>query len=300
MSKLTVAFVIIVGLVGIVIGVNLANTQQQDLTTQATTSANNNLSTELNTEIAALKMQVTNLIELVNNEKMQRESLQTDFANIKQQLTLVNTQQASTAQSNTSPSSEEPVAAVATSEQTAGTQFQRSDLIEEAQTTSSILAAIGVDPEIAENIEELSEKREMDQLYMRNTAIREGWFGTEKYFQENRKFEQESNVIRSELGDSKYDEYLYTSGRFNRIKVSSVLAQSPAEQAGIQSGDVIVSYDNARVFSWSDLTNMTATGEPGETVQVSVAREGVVSNVFIMRGPLGIRLESMRADPNNS
>lgn len=294
---------LVIGLVGIVIGVNIADTNQSDIQLTQVPTTNNSLNeSKLVDDIKALQLQIRDLTNLVTSEKSQRETLQTELAKLKKEFTSVSVAQKISAP-EAAPTANEPGNDSITDlsgASTASADISSSFNTQQAQTTSTILASIGVDPVIAETIEEQSEKQEMEQLYLRNKAIREGWFGTEKYFQESRQLEQESNVIREELGESKYDEYLYASGQFNRIKVSSILAQSPAEQAGLKSDDIILSYDNSRVYSWSDLTTQTAAGNPGDTVEVNVLRNGVVSKVYIPRGPMGIRLESMRVDPNEN
>ena len=168
----------------------------------------------------------------------------------------------------------------------------------EAQRNKNILVQMGIDNDNANRIQRLAEKKEMDQLYLRNTASREGWFGTEKYFEKTRELDLQSNIYRDELGDDKYDMFLYASQLTNRITIQSVLSESPAEIAGLQSGDFILSYNNKRVFNWSDLTALTANGEVGESVPIEVQRENQTFQYFITRGPLGIRLNSERVNPN--
>lgn len=168
----------------------------------------------------------------------------------------------------------------------------------EPQKNKNILVSMGVNNENASRIQRLAEKKEMEQLYLRNTAVREGWFGTEKYFEKTRELDLKSNIYREELGDDKYDQFLYASQLTNRITVQSVLSESPAEIAGLQSGDYILSYDSKRVFNWSDLTALTANGAAGESIPVEVQRNGQVLQYFIARGPLGIRLSSERINPN--
>jgi len=169
----------------------------------------------------------------------------------------------------------------------------------EPERNKKILLAMGVNNENAERIQQLAEKKEMEQLYLRNKAVREGWFGTEKYFEKTRELDLSSNIYREELGDDAYDKFLYASHLTNRITVQSVLSESPAETAGLKPGDHILSYDNQRVFNWSDLTTLTANGEAGETVPLEVKRNEQTYQFFITRGPLGIRLSSERVNPES-
>jgi len=170
----------------------------------------------------------------------------------------------------------------------------------ENQSKTDVLLSLGVDNIIADRIQKKVEEREMNQLYLRNTSIREGWFGTEKYFEKSRELAQESNVYRDELGDVRYDEYLFQSDQTNRVSITSIIATSPAEKIGLQTNDIILEYDNQRIFSWSDITQLTAEGENGETVSLVIQRDNSTIELFIPRGPLGVRLENIKVDPTNS
>jgi membrane-associated protease RseP (regulator of RpoE activity) len=55
--------------------------------------------------------------------------------------------------------------------------------------------------------------------------------------------------------------------------VSSVSADSPATQAGIESGDRITEVDGQPVATWSELTTIIRS-RPGETVTLTVVRDG--------------------------
>ena len=96
--------------------------------------------------------------------------------------------------------------------------------------------------------------------------------------------------MRETLGDDGYDRYLYATGRANRVSVSEVLSGSAAEQTGLVSGDIILSYDGERIFSFGELRNLSYRGDPGEAVLVEVRREdGSREQLVIPRGPLGVR-----------
>ncbi len=56
--------------------------------------------------------------------------------------------------------------------------------------------------------------------------------------------------------------------------VAEVLPDSPAAQAGIKSGDVILSYAGKPVESSNDLPPLVALSKPGETAQVEILRDG--------------------------
>ncbi|KAA3611865.1 MAG: DegQ family serine endoprotease [Planctomycetota bacterium] len=56
--------------------------------------------------------------------------------------------------------------------------------------------------------------------------------------------------------------------------VSQVLADSPAEEAGLQPGDIVVLFDGDQVEDMDDLRLMVASSEPGEHIQIVVVRDG--------------------------
>jgi hypothetical protein len=95
-------------------------------------------------------------------------------------------------------------------------------------------------------------------------------------------------TLRSELGDADYERYLAATGRPTTIPVMNVLASSPAEKAGLQPGDQIVSYAGQRVFDARELNDLTAQGTPGQSVTIEVKRDQQTVQLVIPRGPIGI------------
>lgn len=74
------------------------------------------------------------------------------------------------------------------------------------------------------------------------------------------------------------------------LLVESVMEHSPAEQSGLQAGDIIVRYDGSRIFSNRDLRESTSSGEMGEPVSMEIRRGSQILEIDLPRGPLGIRL----------
>jgi hypothetical protein len=97
-----------------------------------------------------------------------------------------------------------------------------------------------------------------------------------------------SSLMRSELGDADYEKYLAGQGRPTSISVREVLSNSPAQAAGLASGDEILSYNGTRVFEMGELSRLTETAKPGSTVVVDVERDGQRLQFYIVGGPLGI------------
>jgi membrane-associated protease RseP (regulator of RpoE activity) len=145
------------------------------------------------------------------------------------------------------------------------------------------LVAAGFLPGQADWITQREQQLQMDALQARFDAERSGepvdWMA-------NRNLA--SDTLRAELGDADYERYLDANDQSTSIAVSSVIESSPAQTAGLQPGDLIVRYDGARVFSMTDLTRQTMVGEPGQNVAVDVMRDGVLIQVVMPRGPVGI------------
>jgi hypothetical protein len=98
----------------------------------------------------------------------------------------------------------------------------------------------------------------------------------------------QQSLLRKELGDTEFEQYLGALGRSTSIGVRDVLASSPAESAGLQVGDEIVSYGGTRVFDMRDLNRLTFEGQLGEPVIVEVLRDGRQVQMVLPRGPVGI------------
>lgn len=193
------------------------------------------------------------------------------------------------------PAESEQNNAIAQALEAQDTQQRRATL-----NVAEALQSLGFDIGQVETIEKKREERELELLYLRNQAVREGWYGTERFNQESRKLEATNNVYLETLGTQKYDEFLYKTGQPNRIKVDGVMSGSAAEQAGIVEGDMILSYDNERIFRWDDLVSKTSEGVAEEPVLVRVKRNSQVLDIYIPRGPLGIRLGREIVNPQNS
>lgn len=72
--------------------------------------------------------------------------------------------------------------------------------------------------------------------------------------------------------------------------VSNVEPNSPAEKAGIASGDVIISFAGQKISKWSDLPRLVGQTKPGTKAAIEVWRRGKVHT-------LSITPETTPADP---
>ncbi len=159
------------------------------------------------------------------------------------------------------------------------------------------LVKAGIGRERAEDIMRRKNDVELKRLELRDRAIRDHYLGTSRYNRELSELTADDVNLREELGDDAYDSYLYASGQSNRVLVKSVMAGSQADLAGIQGGDVILSYDDQNLFGWSELQQATTQGERGDYVNVNVLRDGQLINLWVPRGPLGVRLGAARLEP---
>jgi len=163
--------------------------------------------------------------------------------------------------------------------------------------TQDVLMEAGIDEVSAQEIIRRKSEYEYKLLDLRDRAAREGFSGTLRFRKELNSLKNINESIREDLGDDVFERYLYASEKTNQVKVSSIMQNSPAEYAGIKKGDVIISYDGERIFSWRDLNRSTAKGEREDLVIIDVKREEGIFNILVPRGPLGVKLEINRVLP---
>lgn len=138
---------------------------------------------------------------------------------------------------------------------------------------------------------------DLQQLYLRNRAAREGWLDKPRYQRERRQYLDAVTGLRDDIGDDAYDRMLYTLGRANRVVIRDTMVNSPAEQYGLQPGDRIIEYDGRRIFTGNELNTLVTQGDTGTMTLVRVQRDGGFNDLYLPRGPLGIRISTARASP---
>ncbi len=284
----TIIFSLITLFFGLIIGLNLKATPSAKFEISEPFPSIIAGSKAIDMHFSKLAERITTLENLLNIEISKRETLTIKLASMQKQL--IN--QASTTINPQVLKKEDPEV---TLDAINTTQTIPSNV---TRTAKEVLASIGIDESVADTIKKREEQQELDQLYLRNQATREGWLGTEKYFEKAQKLTNGNNFYRDELGDHKYDRYLYESGQFNRVSVKNVISGSPAAIVGIEPGDVIYSYNNTRLFSWMELTSLTSQGTADELVSMEIHRGQQVIDVYIARGPLGVRLIGTRINPS--
>jgi len=161
----------------------------------------------------------------------------------------------------------------------------------------SAMVRAGLAEDTAAEIIRRQGQQALDRLNLRDVATREGWLGSDRYREELARLEEEAVDLRQELGDEVYDRYLYAVGEDNRVRVDGIIAGSAGEAAGLQPGDLIEAYAGEPVLTVSDLREATGGGERGELVQVRVRRGAQTFDAWVARGPLGVQLDTARAEP---
>lgn len=158
------------------------------------------------------------------------------------------------------------------------------------------LLAAGVSADQASQLLRRISQQNYRQLELQN-LIRRYPDQAAQYRNELRELNQNRISLRSELDEASYDKYLYHSGQNNRVEVSSVMAGSPAESAGFSAGDVILSYDNKKILSWTDIRQATLDGDINSYTNVDVLRNGERITLTVPRGTLGVQLNPLQMDP---
>jgi PDZ domain-containing protein len=142
------------------------------------------------------------------------------------------------------------------------------------------LIAAGFAPDRAEWINRRTQELRMQAMQAEYEARREGRPAPSG--------DLEATTLRAELGEQDYERFLTAQGRSTSVNITGVLASSPAERAGLQPGDEIVSYDGKRVFDIGELNELTLGGTSGESVVVDVRRNGQNLQIVLPRGPIGV------------
>jgi hypothetical protein len=156
------------------------------------------------------------------------------------------------------------------------------------------LIEAGISRDEVERLRDRFDRSRMDELYLNDQATREGWLHSVRQRAEIRDLRQ---GLRDEIGDDNYDLLLYATGMNNRVIVSDVLRASPAMEAGILPGDVLVRYDGRRIFNRFELKIATSEGKAGSTVALDLVRAGEPLRIYAPRGPLGVTMKAEVGPP---
>jgi serine protease Do len=80
------------------------------------------------------------------------------------------------------------------------------------------------------------------------------------------------------------------------VLIADVVSGGPAEEAGIQRGDVIIEFDGKEVRDTSHLKNMVANTSPGKTVAVKLSRNGEIKTVRATMKELPDKLQAAKME----
>jgi serine protease Do len=119
---------------------------------------------------------------------------------------------------------------------------------------------------------------------------------------------EKGRVVRGYIGASvqtltpELAEAMKLKGQLTGALVSEVTPKSPAEKAGIKTGDVITSVNGKKVSDARELRLMIGSMAPGTNVQLEVNREGQSKtfNVELAEMPAGVAAEGAEALPEES
>ena len=85
------------------------------------------------------------------------------------------------------------------------------------------------------------------------------------------------------------------------VIIADVTAESPADAAGLQIGDVLLAVDGVRVSSVSQFRSQSYSRKPGETLQVDYQRDGGPRHAEIVTRPRHAAFDPLQvlASPEN-
>jgi serine protease Do len=90
------------------------------------------------------------------------------------------------------------------------------------------------------------------------------------------------------------------SHRTNGALVSEVTPGTPADKAGIKSGDVVTQFDNKPVDDENSLKLMVAETAPGKSVPIQVDRNGQTLNLNVTLESLSAKTTLAKNEPNSN
>lgn len=217
----------------------------------------------------------------VGEERNARQLLEEELHVVLQQLEEINANETESNEGRVAVASFDPDSPEADAQRAAFQQRRAYRSSPEARTQALIDA--GFSPSRAAQIIQRESELQMQAMQARYEAQQSG----EPPARGNIAFDSTA-MLREELSESDYVSYLEANGRPTSVAVGAVLEASPAQAAGLQAGDRIISYAGTRVFGTGELQTQILQGAPGETVLVDIERDGIPMQVVLPRGPMGI------------
>ena len=144
-------------------------------------------------------------------------------------------------------------------------------------------------------IQSIRNQTQLQRLELRDLASRGGWINTDRFRDEIRSLNNGSQ-LRETLGDDGYDQLLLAEGRSNRVQIESIIENSSADLAGLEVGDIVISYANERIFNFRGLRGATTGGVRDELVPIQLSRNDELIELVIARGPMGVTLAGITGE----
>jgi serine protease DegQ len=108
-------------------------------------------------------------------------------------------------------------------------------------------------------------KKTMEQIIQHGSVTR-GWIGAGV------------QELTPELAES------FKLGDIKGVLVTEVVRRSPADQAGIKTGDILTTIDNNPIDNWSAMLETVANLPPGKTVRINLMRNGEAISLEVKIG----------------
>lgn len=98
---------------------------------------------------------------------------------------------------------------------------------------------------------------------------------------------------------SKIDRYLKQLYRLNTqegLVVIALIGGSPAEQAGLMPGDILISIDNKKIFSARDFNQYSRKLKIGDKFRLQIQRDGLPRDIYLTVGSIPINVPIVMVD----
>jgi hypothetical protein len=95
-------------------------------------------------------------------------------------------------------------------------------------------------------------------------------------------------AIAELLSPEQFEQYQTQLGKTTAVKVPSVVPQSQAEREGLKAGDMIIRYNDTRVFSAEGLKFAIKNTPPDAVIEIVFVRDGQQFSAYVSSGPIGI------------
>lgn len=132
----------------------------------------------------------------------------------------------------------------------------------------------------AERLDELTVEATEDRLRKGTRSTPYDAYSTQHRYVERR--------LQDEFGDLIYEGYRVAAGLSTDVLISAVEEGSIAQRAGLQPGDIVVSYGGRRVMELGALEELINENESRSPAAIEVNRNGQRLHLQVPNGPLGV------------